>query len=224
MSYAQTYWHSDGGMRIRIARNRSDTAQAKQRAQELIDTTDAEFSGGITIEESDISSQDLRAWENDARNGLTHIRKEDIKSASANELCQYVMVAVESPDNAQLTDEEREKYTVNSVPQPSDHSRPYDESPYNGGLRMKANASDPTNIICSSAFTVLRSGTRFMSTAGHCSDASTAWYTTHGSNYIGSEFDNPWKGGSSADVQILSGMSYVSPIWWGPGTPPAGSM
>lgn len=215
VSYAQAYWHSDGGMRIRIARNRSDTAQAKQRAQELINTTDAEFSGGITIEDTDISSQDLRAWENDARNGLTYIRKEDIKSANANELCQYVMVTVTSPEEAQLTADEREKYTVLGVPQPQDHSRAEDESPYNGGLRMKWNASDPTNIKCSSAFTVLRSGTRFMSSAGHCGEDSTAWYTTHGSNYIGSEFDNPWKGGSSADVMILSGMTYHSPVWWG---------
>lgn len=214
VSYAQAYWHSDGGMRVRIARNRTDTAQAKQRAQELINTTETTFSGGIQIEDTDISSQDLRAWEADARNGLTYIPKADIKSANANELCQYVMVTVTSPETAQLTAEEREKYTVLGVPQPSDHSRPYDESPYNGGLRMKGTAGGSTAIVFSSAFTVLRSGTRFMSSAGHC-DASNAWYTTHGGNYIGSEFDNPWEGGSSADVQILSGMTYNSPVWWG---------
>lgn len=216
VSYAQAYWHGDGGLRIRVARNHSDTAQAKQRAQELINTTTPDFSGGIQIEDVDISSQDLRVWAARAQGGLTYIPKEDIKSVSINELCQYVIISVTSPNDAQLTDEEREKYDVKGVPSLDDHSRPYDESPYNGGLRMKYNASDPTNIRCSSAFTVLRSGTRFMSSAGHCGNASTTWYTTHGSNYIGSEFDNPWKQGSSADVMIVSGMTYNSPIWWGP--------
>lgn len=88
---------------MRIANDRADSTVAEEAASDLISTSDAQRVGGIQLESTTITYQDLRTWVADARDGLTYIDKDAIKSVSTNLLCQYVIVFVTDPHAVRLS-------------------------------------------------------------------------------------------------------------------------
>jgi hypothetical protein len=231
-AYGGTYWHRDGELRVRIAYNRADGSEADRVAREVLAKIH-DVHGGIHIESTSVSLRDLYSWAEQAEDGLANIAAHDVIDTSVNELCQYVDVFVKSPATARLSANESSRYAVSAAPRKADGTRSHDESPYYGGVRLwySPNGSpDPIHYDladCTAGFTMLRSGSRYISTAGHCSDEADfdpPYYTDFG-NYVGSEAVNPFEcvpkpndpcdRNSWVDIQLLANMTYHSPIWFG---------
>lgn len=117
-----------------------------------------------------------------------------------------------------MSEEEQTRYDVTSVPVRDDHSRDTDQEPFYGGVRMWPNTSGGDNVdhvFCTAGFTMLRSGVRYLSSAGHCGEYNN-FYTTLYSNYIGWDSVNPYEDDTTAhDVMLIRGKTYTSPIWYG---------
>jgi hypothetical protein len=78
---------------------------------------------------------------------------------------------------------------------------------------MNNNANGSLQAICTTGFTVIRNGTRFATTAGHCQTGG--WWVTNGSNdYIGSS-SGTWTPGDIDARLIANYGSFVSTIWFG---------
>lgn len=111
-SYAGTVWHAGGGMRVRIATNHTDTDAARAEAERIIATLPATYRHAVKISETTVSLDDLRAWEEDAEDGLTYLPAKDNIGASADERCLSVNVWVKAHSAVRLTDQESARYQL----------------------------------------------------------------------------------------------------------------
>lgn len=114
-SYGGTYWHRDGGVRVRVAAERADTEEAVLAAEAIIAEA-PDIVGGTRVETTSISLSDLSRWAADADDGLANIPPEDIVTVDVDELCQRVDIAVVDRSRAHLTAAERSRYRLSSPP------------------------------------------------------------------------------------------------------------
>lgn len=111
-SYAANVWHPGGGVRVRIATNHADTDAARAKAEQIIAALPAEYRHAVKLSETTASLDDVRAWAEDAENGLTYIPAKDITGTSISELCLSVDVWVKPHTAVRLTDQERTRYRL----------------------------------------------------------------------------------------------------------------
>lgn len=111
-SYAASVWHAGGGVRVRIAADRSDTEVARAEAERIIATLPTEYRHAVKINETTVSLDDLREWAADAKDGLTHLPAENIIGRSTDVLCISVDLSVRAYSEVRLTDQERTRYKV----------------------------------------------------------------------------------------------------------------
>ena len=89
-----------------------------------------------------------------------------------------------------------------------------DAQPYWGGGRMQRGPAGPQQRVCSSGFTVLRSGTAYMATAGHCFGLGLVIADGGGDSYGTVDF-RAWQDGSDLDTELIGGKDYGGHIWLG---------
>lgn len=111
-SYAANVWHPGGGIRVRIAADRTDTEAARAEAERIIATLPTEYRHAVKIDETTVSLADLRKWAADAKDGLTHIPAENIIGRTTDVLCLSVDVSVKAYSEVRLTDQERTRYNL----------------------------------------------------------------------------------------------------------------
>ncbi|MEV7677925.1 hypothetical protein AB0O64_05095 [Streptomyces sp. NPDC088341] len=87
-----------------------------------------------------------------------------------------------------------------------------DSPPFYGGGGLAAEG-----LLCSSGYAVQRSGTRFMTSAGHCFNNGTTVATESGARTYGTVSDRrlPPVSNDAADMELIGGQSYAGRVFTG---------